>query len=138
MGCYSKPTPKIEDLIGKTFAKVTGEPGNDELKFIMEDGTGYQFHYHPDCCASCDIEDIIGDLSDLEGSPILSAEEVSSEDTPGKVHEGTIYTGKPYSYTDESFTWTFYKFATAKGYVTVRWYGKSNGYYSESVDFCTL
>lgn len=39
---------------------------------------------------------------------------------------------------DESGTWTFYKFATAKGYVTVRWLGESNGYYGEDVSFCDV
>jgi len=71
--------------------------------------------------------DVIGNLEDLIGSPILMAEEVTSE------NENPVGVDVP-EYQD-SFTWTFYKFATIKGYVTIRWYGESNGYYSESVSF---
>ena len=71
--------------------------------------------------------DVIGDLGDLIGTPIVMAEEAISEN---KNPEG-IEVPKD----QDSFTWTFYKFATIKGYVTIRWYGESNGYYSESVSF---
>jgi hypothetical protein len=82
--------------------------------------------YHSqDCCESVYIESIVGELSDLVGSEILMAEEVSNEEYE-KEHE------PEYS---ESYTWTFYKFATIKGYVDIRWFGSSNGYYSEGVSF---
>lgn len=80
-----------------------------------------------DCCEYVRIEDIDGDLDDLLKGPILKAEEVSSSDP-------AFY--KPDTVSDEeSFTWTFYKLVNNAGYLTIRWLGTSNGYYSESVTF---
>jgi hypothetical protein len=86
------------------------------------------YHYQ-DCCESVYVESVVGDLSDLIGSPILQAEEVVQMSGDDASLEGRG---------DESFTWTFYKLATIKGSVTIRWYGGSNGYYSESVTFKQL
>lgn len=115
-------THKPEDMVGLTFSSVTGKVGDEVLEFKADDGTFFRFYYEHDCCASCDIEDIAGDLQDLVGSPITLAEEVTNAEEPAFTE-----------YTPESYTWTFYKFATIKGYVTVRYLGTSNGYYSESV-----
>lgn len=38
----------------------------------------------------------------------------------------------------ESYTWTFYRLQTTRGLVVMRWYGESNGYYSESVEFAEV
>jgi len=114
----------IEELIGKTFASVE-KIANDELVFTTVEGDQYTLYHAQDCCERVYIESIVGDLSDLVGTPLLRAEEATSEVNP----EGVRIEDQ------DSFTWTFYKFATAKGYVDVRWYGESNGYYSESVHF---
>lgn len=117
----------FSDLIGKTLSKV--ENLDDEvIVFTTIEGGVYKLFHCQDCCESVTVEDIIGDLSDLIGTPILMAEEVTSDMNPPD---------KNPEYQD-SFTWTFYKLATIKGYVTIRWYGESNGYYSESVDFCKI
>lgn len=116
--------PKLEDLIGRTAVEVSADEGS--VTFHMENGDVYQLTHIQDCCEYVYLEDINGDLSDLVGVPILQAEEVSS--LPG-------FEEKPLAKYEESWTWTFYKFATIKGYVTIRFYGSSNGYYSESVDF---
>jgi hypothetical protein len=114
--------PEIKDMVGKTFTRVYGGVGAGEM--VFENATErYVFTHDQDCCETVDINDIVGDLSDLEGEPLLLAEEVSGE-VPADFED---------EYT-ESYTFTFYKFATRKGYVDVRWLGESNGYYSESVD----
>ncbi len=116
----------FSELIGKTLSKV--ENRNDEaIVFTTVDGESYQLWHSQDCCESVTVEDICGDLNDLVGSPILQAEENSSNDNPP---------GVPVPEYQDSFTWTFYRLATMKGSVVIRWYGTSNGYYSESVSFC--
>lgn len=115
----------LSELIGKTVVSI--DKSYDELVFNMEDGTRYKMYHQQDCCETVSLEDIVGDLDDLIGMPILRA----TEDTNTSNHP----IDKPQEYEPESFTWTFYNFATIKGYVTIRWFGTSNGYYSESVSF---
>ena len=112
------------ELKGKVLKEIKGlETGNDEVRFFTEGGNVYRMYHEQDCCESVSIEDVCGDVEDLIGSEILVAEEINNLDL-GKLDEW-----------DEYYTWTFYKLATIKGYVTIRWYGTSNGCYSESVDF---
>lgn len=111
---------EIRDMVGKTFTRVYGGVGDGEMVF-ENDTERYVFTHDQDCCESVDINDVVGDLEDLVGEPLLMAEEVSGAIEPDVEHS-------------ESYTYTFYKFATRRGYVDVRWLGESNGYYSESVD----
>ena len=120
----------MEEFLGKTFLKVN-VVDEDSIKFVREDGHIYVMKHEQDCCESVYIEDINGDLNDLVGSPILIAEESCSTNDDEILEEGSESSE---DYRDESFTWTFYRFATVKGYVDIRWYGSSNGYYSESVN----
>ena len=118
---------KIKDLIGKTITDIKND--NYEILFTCSDGKQFKMYHAQDCCENVEIEDICGDLKDLIGSPILKAEESTSDENPLGVKIPEF---------QDSFTWTFYKFATVKGYVDIRWYGESNGYYSESVDFIEI
>jgi hypothetical protein len=114
--------PQFSDLVGKTLTACRNV-GDEEIIFDCDDGKSYKLYHSQDCCESVTVEDICGDLEDLVGTPILLAEEATSETPP----EG--------SQSWDVDTWTFYKLRTIKGSVDIRWHGSSNGYYSTSVDF---
>jgi hypothetical protein len=126
-------------LVGQTLYFI--QEDSEEIIFETDTGKKYKMYHGQDCCESVSVEEIVGDLEDLIGSPILLAEEVCNDDPPAHVQaereaeklkaeaEGRTYWGHGIE------TWTFYKLSTIKGSVTIRWYGTSNGYYSEGVDF---
>lgn len=125
---FSSERMGISILIGKTITNIEGlKKDSDEVYIKTSDGSVYYMFHDHECCESVWIEDVCGDVEDLIGSPVLVAEEVRSDEYEPLNKES-----------DESYTWTFYKLATAKGYVDIRWYGTSNGYYSEGVDFKQL
>lgn len=127
MGYYDSTYVSVESLVGVTFAEINVNDLKDEIRFKTTDGRTLLMYHEQDCCESVYVEDIIGDMDDLIGEPLTMAEEVSEN---GNSDDDDDW--------DESRTWTFYKFATVKGYVTIRWLGESNGYYSESVDLIEL
>lgn len=113
----------IQEMLGLTLSAVEVDHVRDEITFATQCGRTFRMDHCQDCCESVVINDIEGDLNDLTGSPLVVSEEVSSDGEP------------PQDGCDDSWTWTFYRLATVKGFVVIRWFGTSNGYYSESVDF---
>ena len=135
---YTDDCAEVSALLGETIVAITGHENDDEILIATESGRNFKFYHEQDCCESCYVAEIVGDLQELVGSPLLEAEEISEQ---GFEHYSEATLSYPTEYDDgnnasrESYTWTFYKFRTRTGLVTVRWIGESNGYYSESVDF---
>ena len=111
---------QLSDLIGKIF--VTVQKVEDEVHFIDCTGKGYKLYHGQHCCENVYIESIVGELSDLENVPIINAFQSGSNDYL-EVEDGIVR------------LWTFYKFATIKGYVDIRFCGETDGPYSIGVDF---
>lgn len=122
------PPVPLSTLIGLTLDEITDmELYSGAIGFTSTDGRQFLMWHDQQCCERVEIVDIEGDPDDLIGAPIIVAEEVSSDDYPVPDH-----VKQP---TNSSHTWTFYRFATRKGWVVLRWLGQSNGYYSERVFF---
>jgi hypothetical protein len=118
-----KAIEKFTDLVGQTLKEVrVRETGRDAITFELEDGRKFLMQHNQNCCEVVDLDDIDGLLPDLVG-PVLNAIEVTSTDAGPRDDD------------DGHYTWTFYRITTNKGTVVLRWYGTSNGHYSETVDF---
>lgn len=111
-------------IVGVTFTRIEGmENGSDTITFTASDGRTFSMFHSQNCCEHVRLTEVIGDVDDLIDAPIVSYECVENSN------------GDPAPEYPDSWTWTFYKFQSTKGHVTLRWLGESNGYYSERVDF---
>ena len=110
----------FEELKGKIILKIEGlYSGSEEIIIWTSDGMRYSMFHDQNCCEHVSVEDIDGCAEDFVGYEVLMAEESSNSDDSNNEYE--------------SCTWTFYRLGSIKGYMTIRWLGVSNGYYSESV-----
>lgn len=110
-------------LAGKRIAKTVGKVGDRHFLLYLE-GDRVVYLYHPqDCCESVDLADIVGDMADLQGAVVVSAEVTTNKTTNSSVAKSTQL--------------TYYNIQTNKGYIQLMWFGSSNGYYSSEVD-CLL
>lgn len=120
----------VNEHLKSGLIKVDGlQPNNDSVIFYCKDGTEIMMYHDQDCCESVFIEsvDSYENNDDIyTNCDWCTIEEVSNIDRD------------PIDYYEESYTWTFYNVKTNKGYDTIRWYGSSNGYYSERVDFADI
>lgn len=106
----------LQALIGRNI--VSAVVSDNALSMVDDCGYTFKLEHLQECCEDVGIEDVCGDLEDLVGTIVEATE--SYEDG-----------GESATWGDSS-TWSFYRLATAKGTVTVRFFGESNGYYSET------
>lgn len=116
----------LQGMVGQTIEGITGAVKDSaEVIMTLSNGVAVKLYHKQECCEHVSIADVDGDPDDLIGGLVISAEEVTGGNTP-PIGDGNC--------APESYTWTFYKIETSKCGLWLRWYGESNGYYSESVD----
>ena len=118
-------TPELINQVfsGRTITKVEGlELGETKIYIYFSEDEYIKMYHQQDCCENVDLDDICGN-TELEGAIFYELVEKKSD--------VELEAKEEY---EESWTWTFYTIKTSKGYLDLRWYGSSNGYYGEGVD----
>lgn len=115
-----------EHLSGKVITDIRGlSKDSDIVSIHFTDGSYLSMYHEQDCCESVTLEDFDNDAQSLIGGDIIRIEECISN-----VNDEEF--DPLYNY-DDSYTWTFYTIVTSKGTMKLRWYGTSNGWYSEEI-----
>ncbi len=114
-------------LKGQTITGI--EHDKEEFIMTLDNGQRFKLYHAQECCETVELVEIIGDLKDIIGSPLTLCEEITEVGALNGYESLNGY---------EHYTWTFYKLATTKGYVTLRWCGESSGFYSERVNFMEI
>ena len=110
-------------LIGKTIKSITGLSESSEVVIInFTDGSLITQTHDQDCCETVQVEQVDGPVAKHIGAKFYGLDEKEIGNYEQVVN----------GY--DSLTATFYTLKTSAGYLDWRWYGESNGYYSESVD----
>lgn len=120
----------MKDINGKIIKSIDGlEKGSEVVSINFMDGSSLIQVHEQDCCESVEVEQVDGDASKHIGATVYELIEkvVEQEDIDKEILPAWV----------DSITATFYTLKTSKGYIDWRWFGESNGYYSEDVS-CTL
>jgi hypothetical protein len=110
----------LGDLVGRVPISVGANEDDTVFELVCKDGWKLTLCHDRDCCEDVYLEDVVGSVEDLLDTPVLEASERSNETHDREAMSLT--------------RWTFYHLVTAKGSVTLRWCGESNGYYSVAVN----
>ena len=114
--CFQRRIQSLDDLFGRKVKSVTGcHKGSEYMEICFTDGLKAIFE-PANYMANVEIEDVNGDPQGMVGNLITLVEVISDLDSANN-------------------TWTYYRFATLDGYIDIRWFGSSNGYYSEKVNW---
>ncbi len=120
-------------LKGETLTKILIDVsgGDHRIDIWTKNHKHFQFYHYQDCCESVTIYKIIGSLNSILNNPLTEVSEKIVKPSDGEKQSK--------KYNGDSWTETTYTFKTQwSEAVKIVWFGESNGYYSESVDFCEV
>lgn len=111
---YDMEQVDMNDMIGATLSYIRVDKDKPSITFVECNGKRVWVMKHKqECCEQVDIAQIDGEFDDLKFTPIVISEKIVNDNRYGRA--------------------TFFKLATIKGYVTIRWFGEFSAY-SEDVD----